>query len=101
MWSNIIDNILLKNKSLPVGIEIKFLQVEALGQAKSSTIIYDLTVFLNAMRENIPLLGFLIHDGVFHGIEPRKKVNLLNYIQNREKVEGSSILRHLMKMKYL
>ncbi|MFC3874274.1 DUF2326 domain-containing protein [Neisseria musculi] len=73
----------LKNRKMPVRIEIGFPHIEALGQTKLKTVIYDLTVFLNAVRGNIPLPDFLIHDGVFHGIEIRKKVNLLNYIHER------------------
>ncbi|WP_373741613.1 DUF2326 domain-containing protein [Neisseria sp.] len=78
----------LKNRNVPVKIEIGFPHIEALGQTKLKTVIYDLTVFLNAVRENIPLPDFLIHDGVFHGIEIRKKVNLLNYIHKQSEQGG-------------
>lgn len=78
----------LKNRNVPVKIEIGFPHIEALGQTKLKTVIYDLTVFLNAVRGNIPLPDFLIHDGVFHGIEIRKKVNLLNYIHGQSEQGG-------------
>lgn len=41
----------LKNRNVPVKIEIGFPHIEALGQTKLKTVIYDLTVFLNAVRE--------------------------------------------------
>ena len=74
-----------RNNSMPVEIEIDFPHLEALGQTKLATAIYDLTLFFNSIHEDIPLPDFLIHDGVFHGVEIRKKINLLNYIQEQSK----------------
>ncbi|MDO4248222.1 MAG: DUF2326 domain-containing protein [Neisseria sp.] len=73
----------LKKNSVPIKIETGFPRSEALGQTKLATVVYDLTVMLNAVREKISLPDFLIHDGVFHGVEIRKKVNLLNFIQTQ------------------
>ena len=61
---------------------------EALGKYRQKMVLYDLCLFFNMIDEQLPLPCFLVHDGIFHGMENRIKVNLLNYIYRRSQEDS-------------
>jgi len=71
------------NKKTPAKISIDVPKSESLGKSRFRILAYDLLVFLNIIRTGRRLPHFLIHDGVFHGIDKRTLVNVLNYINSQ------------------
>ena len=69
--------------SLPADIKLSLPAEEALGRYRQKMMLYDLCLFFNIIDRKMPLPRFLIHDGIFHTMENRIKVNLLNYIHRR------------------
>lgn len=65
---------------LPFTNKVSIPRADALGQSRLKIVSYDLMLFLNQISEDRKLPKFLIHDGVFHGIIPKTKVNTLNYV---------------------
>ena len=72
-----------RRNSIPVLIEVQIPRNDALGHARLSLVVYDLTVFFHSIDSEIPNPRFLIHDGVFHAIARRTVVRTLNYIFQR------------------
>lgn len=71
------------NKTAPAKILIDVPKSESLGKSRFKILAYDLLVFLNIIKTGRRLPHFLIHDGVFHSIDPRTLVNVLNYINSQ------------------
>lgn len=69
--------------SLPADIKLSLPAEEALGRYRQKMVLYDLCLFFNMIDRDMPLPRFLIHDGIYHAMENRIKVNLLNYIHRR------------------
>lgn len=68
------------DREIPTGIVVSVPQSESLGKHRFSLLAYALTVFLNLIRNELPLPHFLIHDGVFHSIARKTVVNVLNFV---------------------
>lgn len=73
----------VRKNQLPFHIEIEIPKADALGQSRLKIVAYDLMVFLYNIRIGRRLPDFLIHDGVFHGIEIKTMVNTLNYMYHQ------------------
>ncbi len=71
------------NTNSPFKITIDVPKSEALGKTRLKVLAYDLTVFLNIIQEERNLPHFLIHDGMFHAIDKKTIIGLLNYIANK------------------
>jgi uncharacterized protein YydD (DUF2326 family) len=71
------------NKNSPIVFEIDVPKSTSLGNFNLKFLTYDLTVFLHIIKSKRALPFFLIHDGVFHGIEIKKIVRILNYINSQ------------------
>lgn len=71
------------SKTIPARIVVNVPKSESLGKSRFKVLAYDLLVFLNIIRSNRDLPHFLVHDGVFHSIDPRTAVKLLNYIHSQ------------------
>lgn len=69
-----------QNKKSPLTIRIDIPKKYASGSAKFKILAYDLTVFLNILENNAQFPHFLIHDGVFSGIDKKSFLNILNYM---------------------
>jgi len=67
----------------PLKISVDVPKSDALGKSRFKILAYDLTVFLNSIKNNYALPGFLIHDGVFHGIDVKTFVRVMNYINSQ------------------
>lgn len=67
-----------KNK---VDISISFDKDESKGWNKGRTLVYDIAVMLNTIQKDIKAPKFLIHDGIFDGMDKAHFVALYHYIQ--------------------
>jgi uncharacterized protein YydD (DUF2326 family) len=70
-------------KKLPFDIEIEIPKADALGQSRLKIVAYDLMVFLYNIISDRKLPDFLIHDGVFHGISLKTRINTINYVYHK------------------
>lgn len=70
----------------PVQIVVDVPKSESLGKDRFRLLAYSLTVFLNIIRSGRRLPHFLIHDGVFHSIDRKTVVNVLNYVHQQSQI---------------
>lgn len=68
-----------------VKINISFDRDESKGWNKGRTLVYDISIILNAIRNNIQMPRFLLHDGIFDGMDRSQFVELYHYVQNLQK----------------
>ncbi len=66
----------------PVMIDIEIPKSDALGKQRLKVLTYDLTVFFNLIEQQRALPHFLVHDGVFHGIDIKTVVRVLNRVNS-------------------
>ena len=71
------------NKTSPVVFEIDVPKSESLGNNRFTFLAYDLTAFFHLISSKRSLPNFLVHDGVFHEVELKKQINILNYIYSQ------------------
>jgi uncharacterized protein YydD (DUF2326 family) len=64
----------------PLKISIEVPKSEALGKQQLKILAYDLTVFFNIIENGRSLPYFLVHDGVFHGIDIKTVIRILNCV---------------------
>ncbi len=76
-----IDSDPAKRSSITFDIDIP--KKYASGNASFKIFAYDLTIFFDIVENNRRLPHFLIHDGVFSGIDKGRIVNILNYINSK------------------
>lgn len=72
-----------QKNQLPFKIEVEIPKADALGQSRLKLVAYDLMIFLHNVNSRRRVPDFLVHDGVFHGISMKTKVNTLNYIYHQ------------------
>lgn len=82
-YFDITPNPSSNRKKLPFNIEIEIPKADALGQSRLKIVAYDLMVFLYNINNNRKVPDFLIHDGVFHGISMKTKINTINYVYHK------------------
>ena len=82
-YFDIKQNPTANRKKLPFDIEIEIPKADALGQSQLKIVVYDLMVFLYNIANKRKLPDFLIHDGVFHGISMKTKINTINYVYHK------------------
>jgi len=66
--------------SSPIKFDIDVPKSGSKGNEYFKLMAYDLTVFLNIIRQKRNIPAFLIHDGVYDELEPAKTVKILNYM---------------------
>jgi len=71
-----------------VNINVRFDKDESKGWNKGRTLVYDIAVILNAVRNNINMPRFLLHDGIFDGMDKSQFVELYHYLKSLQK-EGN------------
>lgn len=71
------------SQTAPASITVNVPKSASLGKYVFGILAYDLTAFLNIVRKERRLPTFLIHDGVFHGIDTKTVVNVLNYVHRQ------------------
>lgn len=79
-----VDN---SQKASPIDIIVSVPKNKSLGKNRFGLLAYSLTVFFHLLTSKRQLPYFLIHDGVFHGIDKRTIVNTLNYIYQQISTE--------------
>lgn len=67
----------------PLDVQIEVPKRDSLGKSRFKLPVYDLTVFLRIVTQMRRLPHFLVHDGVFNGVDVKTVVQFLNYIQKR------------------
>ena len=71
-----------------VNINVSFDKDESKGWNKGRTLVYDIAVMLNAIRNKINMPRFLLHDGIFDGMDKSQFVELYHYVKCLQK-EGN------------
>lgn len=56
------------------------------GKNQARTLLYDLSVLLYSIQENISLPRFLIHDGVFDGMDRAHFIHLFQFLDKQKKM---------------
>lgn len=74
------------NQQNPLDIIINIHKEASLGKYRFKLLAYSLTVFFNIITQGRLLPHFLIHDGVFHGMDKRTMLNALNYIYEKSRI---------------
>jgi uncharacterized protein YydD (DUF2326 family) len=74
-----------KNK---LAINISFESEESKGWNKGRTLIYDIAVMMNAIKHDLKRPRFLVHDGIFDGMDKAHFVDLYHFVQ-KQQTEGS------------
>lgn len=67
-----------KNK---VDINISFDKDESKAWNKGRTLVYDIAIMINTIKKSINAPKFLIHDGIFDGMDKSHFVSLYHYVQ--------------------
>ena len=99
LFSEVYNNIYIENESSgfsitpdygvsKVNINISFDKDESKAWNKGRTLIYDIAVMIHAIRLHIPMPHFLLHDGIFDGMDKSQFVALYHFIQNLQQ-EGT------------
>jgi len=68
-------------KDQKIEINIHFPSDLSKGKNQGRTLVYDLAVVIQAMKEQRNIPRFLIHDGIFDGIDKAHFVHLYKYLQ--------------------
>jgi len=55
------------------------------GKNKARTLIYDLSILLNGIYKNINMPRFLVHDGIFDGMDKAHFISLYEYLEEKSK----------------
>ena len=95
-FKEIYDSILDVKGILVIGIKEKYKVDDQLfelkiggdrdnsfGIIKSRIFVYDLAILLNNISLNRRFPRFLIHDGIFHGVEAKQELNALHYLNKK------------------
>jgi len=70
------------NINSPLKISIEVPKSASFGKQRLKVLTYDLTVFFNILENERKLPYFLVHDGVFHGIDIKTVVRVLNLVHS-------------------
>jgi len=65
-----------------LSININFDDGESKGQNRGRTLVYDIAVLLHTIKNNINCPRFLVHDGLFDGMDKAHFIELYNFIEN-------------------
>jgi len=66
----------------PIDIKVDIPKSLSHGRNQLKILLYDLCIFKGLIDNDRPVPFFLIHDGVFHGIDMKTKIRTLNYIND-------------------
>ena len=54
------------------------------GKNQARTLIYDLSILMNSIRQNLKSPKFLIHDGIFDGMDKAHFIHLFKYLEKQK-----------------
>jgi uncharacterized protein YydD (DUF2326 family) len=75
---DIATNIRSKKK---VDIKIVFPAEHSKGKNRGKTLVFDLMILLNSVQNNLKAPKFLVHDGIFDGVDKAHFVALYDYLE--------------------
>lgn len=81
---SIFDIVLEENTSSKIKIKVEVPAMFSKGKNQGRTLVYDLSVLINAIKKDIKMPRFLVHDGIFDGVDKAHFVALLNYLEGLE-----------------
>ncbi|MFA5129736.1 MAG: DUF2326 domain-containing protein [Patescibacteria group bacterium] len=55
------------------------------GKNQGRTLLYDLTILFHAIKQKISCPRFLVHDGIFDGMDKAHLIHLYNYLEEKKK----------------
>ena len=64
----------------PLKFTVEIPKLKSLGELRLRNFVYDWTIFLGIIQNDLRYPHFLIHDGVFHAIDMKSKIRALNYV---------------------
>jgi uncharacterized protein YydD (DUF2326 family) len=67
-------------KKSKVSIEVNIPAMRSEGKNQGRTLIYDIAILLNAIEKNIKCPRFLVHDGIFDGMDRAHFVAICNFL---------------------
>lgn len=76
----------------PIDIKTDIPKSYSHGREQLKLLLYDLTIFHDIVEKKKPMPWFLIHDGLFHGIDIKTKIRTLNYIHQLLKEKGGQYI---------
>lgn len=65
-----------------VNINVSFDKEESKGWNKGRTLVYDIAVMLHTIRHHMNMPRFLLHDGIFDGMDKAQFVELYHYVKS-------------------
>lgn len=68
------------NQKSPIKLSLEVPRGSSLGKGRFKILAFDLTVFITSVLRKSNFPSFLVHDGVFHAIAHKTRINFLNYI---------------------
>ncbi|MBI5122798.1 DUF2326 domain-containing protein [Candidatus Roizmanbacteria bacterium] len=72
------------NMDAKIEIKIEFPAMFSKGKNQGRTLVYDLAVLFHAIEKNITCPRFLIHDGIFDGMDKAHLVHLYEYLEDKK-----------------
>ena len=72
-------------KDQKIDINISLPADDSKGKNQGRTLIYDLAILINSLKQNRNMPRFLIHDGIFDGMDKAHFVHLYNYLHSLSK----------------
>lgn len=72
-----------KNK---MSINVSFESEESKGWNKGRTLIYDLAIMINSIKKGLKRPKFLVHDGIFDGMDKAHFVDLYHFVQKEQEM---------------
>lgn len=78
---SIFDILLEENSQSKLKITVEVPAMFSKGKNQGRTLVYDLSVLINGIRSGIRFPRFLIHDGIFDGIDKGHFVALYHYLE--------------------
>lgn len=76
-----------ENTDAKIEITVNFPADLSKGKNRGRTLVYDLAVLFHAIKENIRMPRFLIHDGIFDGMYKGHFVHLYEYLEKKKTTE--------------
>lgn len=70
-----------EGKKTKVDIDISFPAMFSKGKNQGRTLIYDLAILFHATKNNVRCPRFLVHDGIFDGMDKAHLVHLYEYLE--------------------
>lgn len=65
-----------------IDIDISFPAMRSEGKNQGRTLVYDLSVLIHGLNKGINLPRFLVHDGIFDGVDKAHFVATCNYVND-------------------